>query len=202
MTARRGGKSRGSGLMEMVAVLAISALLAAAAVPWIGEMRARARLGAAAREVAGRFRWCRSESIARGRSVALYFESGPDGYTCWMHEDSDGDGISLADVLSGRDARIGGPWRLGDGEAGVDYSILPRPSVSKIPPQSGPLSNLVDPIKFGVTDLVTFTPRGTATGGTAYLSDGIHSMAAVVLYGPTGRVRVWRYLDGQDRWVQ
>ena len=170
--------------------------------PALAEARSRARIRAAGREVASLFRQCRSQAISRGRSVAVRFERQGSGYIFALHEDSDGDGIQMADITSGRDRMIRGPGRLGDTAPGVEFSILQRPSVRKIPPQTGNLTNTGDPIQFGPLDLVSFTPLGSVTAGTAYLSDGDHSMAAVVVYGPTGRTRLWRYIDDQDRWVQ
>ena len=60
-----------------------------------------------------------------------------------------------------------------------------------IPPDRGTLSG--DPIRFGRSDILSFSPLGTATPGTFYLvGDG--AQAAVRVTGGSARVRlmVWR----------
>jgi hypothetical protein len=57
-------------------------------------------------------------------------------------------------------------------------------------------------VRFGVSDIVTFTPQGTASSGTLYVSDGRDTVFAVVLYGRTGRIRTWRFDRGAWRWRQ
>ena len=55
-------------------------------------------------------------------------------------------------------------------------------------------------MRFGRSDLISFGPLGTASGGTLYLTDSRHRLYAVVLYGRTARVRVWRYDTREGRW--
>ena len=131
----------------------------------------------------------------------MKFERQGNSYLYAVYEDTNGDGIKISDIASGADRLVAGPSHIGDSTQGVEFSILQRPPIHKIPPQSGSITNMSDPIQFGSLDLVSFTPLGSATSGTAYLSDGDH-MQAVVLYGPTGRTRVWRYVNEQNRWVQ
>ena len=192
---------RGSSLAETVVAVAIVALLAAVAVPELAQVRSRARVEAGAREVASLFHKCRSQAVSRSRSVALKFERQGNSYLYAVYEDTNGDGIKISDIASGADGLVAGPSHIDDSAQGVEFSILQRPPIHKIPPQSGSITNMSDPIQFGSLDLVSFTPLGSATSGTAYLSDGDH-MQAVVLYGPTGRTRVWRYVNEQNRWVQ
>jgi hypothetical protein len=73
--------------------------------------------------------------------------------------------------------------------------------VPRLPPQSGPLDNPADPIKFGAADLVSFSPLGSATAGSLYLSDGA-AMTALVLNGNTGRLRLFRFDPLTARWKE
>ena len=50
-----------------------------------------------------------------------------------------------------------------------------------------------DPIRIGSTDLLSFGPLGTATSGTLFLTDRHTRLYAVVLYGRTAKIRVWRF---------
>ena len=60
--------------------------------------------------------------------------------------------------------------------------------------------NLSDPVRAGRGNMITFTPRGTATPASLYLTDHRARMRVLRVYGGTGRVisRVWR--SGWPRW--
>ena len=60
----------------------------------------------------------------------------------------------------------------------------------------------MDPVRFGVSDLVSFGAVGTASSGTLYVNDGEGGLAAVVIFGPSSRLRVWRYLPRERRWTR
>jgi hypothetical protein len=89
---------------------------------------------------------------------------------------------------------------MADRIAGVELGFPPGPAPSRIPPRSGTIADLTDPVKFGVSNVVSFSPLGRASSGTLYLSDGHHQLRGVVLFGPTVRVRVWRYDAREGRW--
>ena len=200
-TRKASAAARGTTLAEMAVVVAIGLLFAAIAIPALPQARSRARTATAAREVASLFRRCRSEAVARARTVAVRFQQTGGRWQYAIYEDTDADGISTADITSGADRRIAGPWRLEDRSPGVEFSFLPLSPIRKIPPQTGSLTNTTDPIQFGSSDLVSFTPLGAATSGTAYLSDG-RRMYGIVVAGPSSRCRIWRYLEGENQWVQ
>ena len=82
---------------------------------------------------------------------------------------------------------------------GIDFGVLAT-AIPEVPPQSGAILPGDDPIRFGSADIVTFTPWGTATGGTVFVSDGRDTVCAVVLYGKTGRLRTFRLDRAQGRW--
>jgi hypothetical protein len=78
----------------------------------------------------------------------------------------------------------------GDMEAGILDSPVPE-----IPPKKGWLDP-VDPVKFGSSNIISFSPDGQSSSGTLYLA--CHSqqrMYAIVLYGPTAKLTLWKYFD-------
>jgi hypothetical protein len=93
------------------------------------------------------------------------------------------------DIDSGRDRLVAGPFPLTGGAPGVRVGI--NPGVPALPPERGTLSG--DPVRFGVSDILSFSPIGTATPGTFYLA-GDAGQAAVRVTGGSARVRlmVWR----------
>jgi hypothetical protein len=60
--------------------------------------------------------------------------------------------------------------------------------------------DLSDPVRAGRGDIITFTPRSTATPSSVYLTDHHGRMRVLRVYGGTARVRslVWR--AGWPRW--
>ena len=128
--------------------------------------------------------------MSSGAYTAIRFERRQDG-TVWyaVYQDGDGDGVRSADIAAGRDRRLSGPFPLSGGAPGVSVAI--NPGIPALPPERGMLSG--DPVRFGSSDILSFSPFGTATPGTFYLA-GDGAQAAVRVTGTTARVRIliWR----------
>jgi type II secretory pathway pseudopilin PulG len=192
---------RGHTLAEMVVVLALAGLLAGTAVPSLSGLRERARMRGAVRELATLMRTLRSRSIAEGRSLALVFDRDGQGWRYRLYADGDGDGVRTSDIADGTDPPLGAHARIGSRWGGVEFGFLPLPRVRKIPPSTGWLASLDDPVQIGATDVLSFSPRGDATSGSLFLADARSQMAAIVLFGPTVRVRLYRYDATLEEWV-
>jgi len=195
------GSPRGEGvfsLTEAALALLLLGLLAAAATPALFAALSRGRVAAAARDLQQEMARIRSEAIASHRSVGLRLTWSGGRYLYALYADGDGDGVRSDDVDSGRDPLIGGPRDLSSRYEGIDFGLL-LDAIPEVPPGSGVLPPGSDPVRFGASDIITFTPRGTSSSGTLYLSDGRDAVAAVVVYGATGRLRIWRF--DRDRWA-
>ena len=83
----------------------------------------------------------------------------------------------------------------------IDFGLLDA-AIPEVPPAHGVLAPQSDPVRFGASDTITFTPGGTSSTGTLYISDGRESVQAVVLYGRTGRIRIWRFDRALWRWTR
>lgn len=197
---RNGMRSkRGFGMVEALVVLALAGLGLAVALPAVANLRADGRCAAGARYMVGTFRQTRSRSIALRRYRGLYFHQQGDGWVFSLVEDGNGNGLRTAEVRSGVDRVLEGPIRLQD-RIGTVYPGFPFPAVRQVPPATGWLNNLDDPVKFGRSDIVSFSPLGRSSSGTLYLTDGVDRLYAVVLYGPSSRIRVLRYRRSDRRW--
>ncbi len=140
----------------------------------------------------------RSEAIASHRDVAMRLTWSGGRYQYAFYADGDGDGVRASDIASGRDPLIGQARDLPGRYEGIDFGLLPE-AIPEVPPGSGVLPPGSDPVRFGRSDIITFTPRGTSSSGTLYVSDGQGTVAAVVVYGATGRLRLWRF--DRERWA-
>ena len=96
------------------------------------------------------------------------------------------------------DARLADFERIGDRFPGVAIGIAARlPGIAgreTLPAGS-------DPIRFGASDGVTFSPLGTATSGTLYLHHRSGRQLAVRVLGATGRVRILEFNADTAAWV-
>ena len=140
----------------------------------------------------------RSEAIASGRNVAMRLSWSPGRYAYAFYADGDGDGVRSDDINTGRDPLIGASRDLASRYEGIDFGLLDV-SIPEVPPGTTSLLPGADPVRFGRSDIITFTPHGTSSSGTLYVSDGHATVAAVVVYGGTGRLRLWRF--DRDRWL-
>lgn len=192
---------RGVTLPEILVVLVLIGLAAAIAVPAASRLESQVRTASGARKLAMTFYALRWSSVARGRSQGLMFAHDAQGWYWYAVEDGNGNGLKLAEIANGVDPRRSGPHRLEHDGAGATLGFPPGGPFPKLPPQSGSISDLDDPIKMGNTDLVAFTPLGTASSGTLYVTDRKAGLYAVVLYGRSARVRVWRYDSRGRRWT-
>jgi hypothetical protein len=190
----------GTSLAELLAVVALVGLGLAAALPGAAALRNRVRLAAAAREVALAVQALRWQSVARQRAHALWFREDARGWHWFRVRDGNGNGVTLGDLESGTDLRLSGPHRIEDRIAGVRIGLPAGDPAPELPPRGGRLPAGTEPVRFGLRRLVVASPHGTATPGTLFLTDGDGGLWAVVVFGATARVRVWRYDARADRW--
>jgi len=87
--------------------------------------------------------------------------------------------------------RVSGPFPLSGGAPGVSVSI--NPGIPALPPEHGLLSG--DPVRFGTSDILSFSPLGTATPGTFYLAALGHRGRRSGGRAGNRRVAQWRSLS-------
>lgn len=193
--------SRGMTLGELLVVVGILAVMLAVGLPAAAELRDAGRAAAAARQLAMTFASERWRAVATSRSCGLLFESGPDGWSWLEVEDGNGNGLRTAEVRSGVDPVRSPRRRIQTIVSGTTLGWPPGGPFPEAPPGTGLLSDGDDPVRFGRSDLVSFSPNGRASSGTLYVTDGRSRLYAVVLFGPGARVRVWRWDRGAGRWM-
>lgn len=187
---------RGRTLIEAVAVVGMVMLLAALGLPRLKAYSVEAHLLGAGRVFKAEFLKARSVAWREGAYTAIRFERGLGGMFYSLYRDGNFNGVLRTDIVAGTDRRIAGPFRLDSGAPGVRVGI--NPGVPAIPPDRGTLDP-ADPIRFGSSDLLSFSPLGTATPGTFYLAgEGIQ--AAVRVTGGSARVRMIVCRGG--RWTE
>ena len=190
----RAGPPRGFSLPEVLASLAILGILITVSAPLVAETVARERLLSAGWETALLMRALRQRSVTERAGFGLRFVRSGGSWSYSLYRDGNGNGIRTADILAGKDPLLRGPEAPADHHEGIRIG-LPEAAIPQIPPAAGSIPDPSDPVKFSGTDIVSFSPSGSISGGTLYLTDGTRVMA-VVVYGPTGRIRAFHFSPG------
>jgi hypothetical protein len=192
-------KTRGLSFFETVLLLAVVTVILTVALPDLAEFQRAAALGAATRQLKGLLFRSRAYAIMNVRATAVVFERDEDGeWRCFIAYDGDGDGILRRDIERLVDPIVGEILHFQVGGAGL--GILQNEFVPDPSGRGRLRGNLSDPVRAGRGDIITFTPRGTATPASIYLTDHRARMRVLRIYGGTGRVisKVWR--SGWPKW--
>ena len=178
----------GHSLAEVMLVLALFTTLAAVALPRIGMTVHEHRLRGAAFHLRGLLRQTRARAVAEARYVAVVFEEVEGDPVFLVYGDGNSNGIRRRDIQRGVEERLREPNRLSETFPGVRYGSLPIGADTPFFPG----------LRIGRSKIVSFSPIGSSTTGTLFLSNQYGLVYAVVVFGSTGRVRIARYRGG--RW--
>ena len=188
-------------LPEALAALTIMALGTGVAVPSMSTMLKSWKLTAAARDMAVEMQRARAEAIEKGDYVGILYERNAPGDRWRLYQDGGTRGIHAAEIASGIDTPLGATFDLAARYPGVRFGIADGGPVPRIPPASGTMISSDHPIAFGSSDIYSASPTGETSSGSLDITDG-GDMRAVVVFGATGRIRVWSFERSTGRWRQ
>ena len=184
----RVSRSRGYTLIELLFVTVLVVVAVAFAVPPFLVGMDRQRAWAAARYLAARMAVARTYAVTRSANVALRFVSDSRDVSFQMFLDDNHNGVRTVDIASNVDPAIGASVRLSQLFPGVAIGVSTEVGT--------------DPVRIGSTNLLSFTPLGTATPGTIYIRGRDGLQLAVRITGATGRTRVLRYVADTQQWIE
>lgn len=190
---------RGVALIDAVAASALCLILMAMAVPVVGGTLERERTVVGVRFIAGQLQRARLDALRRSQSVAVRFET--IGEQTWMRlfVDGNGNGVLQKDVDKGVDVPLAPANRID--EQARDVSLRINQTIRDVS-GSSTLQPGDDPLRIGTSSFVTFTPLGTATNGTLYISAPRGPQMAVRIFGATSRIRVLMFDAPTRQWLQ
>jgi prepilin-type N-terminal cleavage/methylation domain-containing protein len=192
---------RGYQLVELLIAMAISSLVLAIGIPPLLSLAAGLRVELAAAEVASAFHVARAYAIRHDANVGLKFRVDADGTVTWaLFRDGDGDGVLSADILSGDDPQVIPRTRISHLGRQIRFGFPPGRAPRDPGDPRRRLTGLDDPIRFNRSDIAAFSPIGTATPGTVYVTDGMRHLAAARVFGRTGRIGCLVYDAAGERW--
>jgi prepilin-type N-terminal cleavage/methylation domain-containing protein len=192
-------REHGLTMLEILVVLAIVGVVAIASAPAFANYRRAASLRAEVAEVRGILRAVRSRAIMRSTHAGVKFIRAGNVWTYALYDDGNGNGIRSGEITSGVDRRYAGPSILMPQYNIAGIALL---STTIRDPDGDPLPPTASAVQFGSSTICSFSPVGSATPGTIYITDGANRLCAVRVYGASGRVRVLRYDPVARRWNQ
>jgi len=192
-------RQRGLTLLEVLTVLAIIGIVAIASAPAFANYRRNASMRAEVAELRGILRAVRSRAIMRSTHAGVKFTRAGSVWTYSLYDDGNSNGIRTADITSGADRRYAGPSMLMPQYNIAGIALLSTPIRD---PDGDPLLPTASAVQFGSSTICSFSPTGSATSGTIYITDGAGKLCALRVYGASGRVRVLRYDAASRRWSQ
>jgi Tfp pilus assembly protein FimT len=186
---------RGLSSIELLLVLTAVMALTCLALPVTAQAVDSTRGRQAAGFAASRLRLVRQQAVFRTRSVAAVFDQVAGRWQFRICEDRNTNGVRRAEIASGTDVCVEGPYDLEqmfrDVQVAVD-PLLHGPEGSTASP---------DPVRFGPSDMASCSMAGSCTPGTLYLRTTRGRQYAVRLGNVSGRTRVLRYDEGTATWI-
>jgi type II secretory pathway pseudopilin PulG len=186
----------GLSFAELLFSLGLMATIGAAAVPQLLAGLDESRTRGAARYVAARLQHARIEAVARSANTAIRFTPMGTTYTFSTYVDGDRDGVSSRDIVSGTDTQTGSVDALALRFSGVDFGLI-----AGLPAADGTSLEGMDPIRFGSSRMVSFSPDGTATAGSLYIRGRRGAQYVVRVFGDTGKTQALRFDQRRALWV-
>ncbi len=183
----------GTGLVGVIAGLAGLSFVIGMAAWTLREGSSRRDVETAARRLAAEMRAASARAVGSGHDVGIAFALEGAGEPIQPLVDVAGDGLDRGDVA-------GPAARLRRAHPSAAIGPPPWPDVAGLPPAGARIRDTDPPVRFGQERVALFTATGHARPGHVTITDGRGALCAVVVTGPTARVRTLCYVRSEDRW--
>jgi Tfp pilus assembly protein FimT len=178
----------GFSVLDLVFTCTALCVLCAIAVPQTLSTIERSRGLAAARYLAARMALARAQAVSRSTTIALRFVESANGISISVIQDGNRNGVRARDIDLQIDRPLDAAVLLSDLFPGVEIGLTPQTPAT-------------DPVQLGGSDILSFTPHGTATSGSVYVRGRDGTQWAVRVLGATARSRVLRFVPDTGEWV-
>jgi len=188
-------RDQGYSLIECLLALVLVSAAASVVSPVGAAVVEGIRPRQAAGFLAAQFRLARQQAALTGAARGFVFDWSANRWLLRLCSDGNGNGVRRSE-LGEADACTAERVDLTELFPGV--SIESDPSFPD--PGGGPGS--MDPVRFGASDVLTFSPAGSATAGTLYLQGARGDQYAVRVAGINGRIRVLFFDRQRSAWFE
>lgn len=187
----------GYALIDILIAASLTLVMAAIAVPVVGDTMDRENTIVGAQYLTGQLQYARLEALRRSRSVAVRIELVGERTQLRLYADGNGNGVMQRDIDRGIDAPL--TPQLWLDEQTRDISLRVNQTITDVG-GSSTIEPGDDPLRIGNTSLLAFSPLGSATSGTLYVAAHRGPQMAIRVFGATGRVRVLMFDAQTRRW--
>ena len=177
----------GATMLEVLIVLAMIGALSAMSAPLAASVMDAGRAREAAVFLSTRFRLAREQAVTLSANVGVVFDQVAGQWQVRICRDGSRNGLRRADIQSGADPCVDGPYTLAQLFPGVDVGVDPQ-----LRGPSGEAAS-ADPVRLGSANIASFSAIGSCTAGTVFLRSRGGAQYAVRLSGIAGRQRVLWY---------
>jgi type II secretory pathway pseudopilin PulG len=191
---------RGTSLFELLVVLIIFGLVFALSVPALLDLLSEESLATAAREVSSILTTARARAVFQGADVGVKWISSGGDLVLSVYQDGNGNGVTTADIRTGVDRLVAGPYWLRGKYPGISFSFVP--GFDGLDPGGAPIGDLPDPLRFGRSDICSFSPLGNASPGSVYLSNKERRQAAVRVTPATAKIQIFTWHGKSLKWIK
>ena len=189
------GLPAGTSLIEVILALGIVSLTAAMSAPVLAGAADAGRAREAAQFLAAQCRSARMEAVARNTTASLVFDLISARWRFRRCIDGNGNGMRRAEITTGRDTCVAST-EVGELFSGVRVDVA-----TGLPDPDGGASTS-GAVRFGSSDIASFSPAGTASAGTVYVRSDRGAQYAIRVAGTTGRVRVLLFDATSRSWSE
>ncbi|NMB99213.1 MAG: prepilin-type N-terminal cleavage/methylation domain-containing protein [Thermoanaerobaculaceae bacterium] len=185
----------GFTLVESMVALIILSVLFIISISAIAEIKEKSVAETLVRTFQSLTSEARGRSISEGVNFGIVFKENNGEVLATLYKDGDFDGITTQDIKNGIDKAVSQPEILTKESAriAIPEGVTKDPSNNKL--------NGEDAIRFGKGNVLTFSPKATATPGTLYISEGFKDDGwAIRVAGIDGRIRIYRCKN--KRWSE
>ena len=192
--------ARGITLPDVLTALAILSLTAGLSASAVHSLAGMTSLRAAAQEVAAVFGQARGRAVHRGIQCGVKWVGRNGDLTLAVHDDGDGDGVTTADIENGVDPLVYGPVSVRKRWPKVTVGFIP--GFGARDPKGNPVGDLSDPVRFGRSDIASFSPVGDCSPGSVWLGDGKSRQSLVRLSPATAAITVYEWAEPRGSWIR
>jgi len=191
---------RGTSLPELLVVLLILGLVSSLSLPALRDLLAEEGLATAAREVSAVLTAARERAVFQGADVGVKWISSGGDLVLSVYQDGNGNGVTTADIRKGIDRLVAGPYWLRGKYPGISFSFVP--GFDGLDPGGAPIGDLADPLRFGRSDICSFSPLGKASPGSVYLSNRQRRQAAVRVTPLNAKIQIFTWHGKKLKWIK
>ncbi len=192
--------ARGITLFELLTTLAILSLTAGLTSAAVHTFAGMTSLRAATHEIASVFSQARNRALFRNAYSGVKWIARDGDLSLEIHDDGDGDGVRNDDIDRGVDPLVFGPVTVKNRWPKVTVGFIP--GFLARDPKGNPVGDLSDPIRFGRSDIASFSPAGDCSPGSVWLGDGHDRQALVRLTPGSSTIGIYEWVASRRTWLR